>query len=304
MVQFAFAVWFSLVVVTWAADPPLTVAVLEFQAGDFDTRHVAENMSALLAVEFSQDEHFLTVERAELDKSLCEQVLGVSGVVSEASAAKVGQLTGARLLVVGRALKVDRDTVVIAKLISVETSRVFSEKVTLPPGGSSQEAAGKLAHRLAAAAASHRDALVAKGDDGARLAAVQKALEGKGRETVSVTIPEQHFGRPVIDPAAETEMGLLLQQCEFPLVDGRSAAKPAIEIVGEAFSERGVERSGLIACRARVEIKARRVADGAILAVDRQTGVAVDISEHVAAKRALQMASRELTLRLLPQLAH
>ena len=41
---------------------------------------------------------------------------------------------------------------------------------------------------------------------------------------------------------------------------------------------------------------------GDVIAVDRQTSVAVDIAEHVAAKTALQTGAAELAERLLPKL--
>ena len=114
-----------------------------------------------------------------------------------------------------------------------------------------------------------------------------------------MSIPEQHFGRPVVDPAAETELSLLLKECGFSLVDAKSSVKPDIEIIGEAFSERGLQKGALIACRARVEVKVRRVSDGVILSADRQVGVAVDLAEHVAAKSALQNAARALADRVI-----
>ena len=41
---------------------------------------------------------------------------------------------------------------------------------------------------------------------------------------------------------------------------------------------------------------------GNIIFVDRQSSVAVDIAEHIAAKAALQNGADELAERLLPQL--
>jgi hypothetical protein len=118
-----------------------------------------------------------------------------------------------------------------------------------------------------------------------------------------VKIAEQHFGQFVIDPAAQTELALLLQQCGFTVVDSVSTNKPAIEITGEAFSEFGMSKGNLKSCRARIEIKARDVASGNIISVDRQTSVAVDLAEHIAAKTALQDGAGELAERLIPKLA-
>ena len=115
-------------------------------------------------------------------------------------------------------------------------------------------------------------------------------------------IAEQHFGLHVIDPAAQTELSLILRQCGFTLADDSSTNRPAIEITGEAFSEFGMGKGNLKSCRARIEIKARDVASGNIIFVDRQTSVAVDIAEHIAAKTALQNGADELSERLLPKL--
>jgi ribosome maturation factor RimP len=78
--------------------------------------------------------------------------------------------------------------------------------------------------------------------------------------------------------------------------------KPDIEISGEALSEFGMRKGNLVSCKARVEIKARDRASGNIILVDRQTSVAVDLTEQVAAKTALQNAALELAERVLPKL--
>ena len=134
------------------------------------------------------------------------------------------------------------------------------------------------------------------------MAKIKKALGDKKLPVVSVKITEQHFGQHVIDPAAQTELSLILQQCGFTLVDDHSTNQPTVEITGEAFSEFGMRKGNLQSCRARIEIKARDVASGKILFVDRQTSVAVDLAEHVAAKTALQNGAGELAERDLPKL--
>jgi hypothetical protein len=63
-----------------------------------------------------------------------------------------------------------------------------------------------------------------------------------------------------------------------------------------------MRKGNLVSCRARIEIKAREVASGKILLLDRQTSVAVDLAEHIAAKTALQNGADELAERVLPKL--
>ncbi|NQU09166.1 hypothetical protein HQ590_00120 [bacterium] len=61
-----------------------------------------------------------------------------------------------------------------------------------------------------------------------------------------------------------------------------------------------MRKGNLVSCKARVELKLRSLPGGEVLAVDRQTSVAVDISEQMAAKTALQQAAAELAERLIP----
>lgn len=135
-----------------------------------------------------------------------------------------------------------------------------------------------------------------------RIAALKKSIRAGKLPSVRVKLPERHFGGPVADPAAETELGLLLQECGFQLVAADSETKPDVEITGEAFSALGMRKGNLTSCKARVEVQARR-RDGSIVAVDRQTSVAADIAEQTAAKTALQEAAFDLAERLLPKLA-
>ena len=160
-----------------------------------------------------------------------------------------------------------------------------------------------LAKKIAADVSGKGDTLVAKVETREdRIARIKKVLDGKKLPVVSVKISERHFGPQIIDPAAETELSLILQQCGFTLVDDNSTNKPAIEITGDAFSAYGMRKGNLISCKSRVEIKARDVATGNILAVDRQTSVAVDIAEQTAAKTALQNAADVLAERVIPKL--
>jgi ribosome maturation factor RimP len=63
-----------------------------------------------------------------------------------------------------------------------------------------------------------------------------------------------------------------------------------------------VRAGNLISVKARIEVKAVDQASGKIVAIDRQTTVAVDLTEQIAAKNALQEAGALLAERLLPKI--
>lgn len=287
----------------FAADAALTVAVFDFDSPDDAVRGLGPKIATLVGADLSAEPDLILVERAELEKALGEQELGLSGTVTPDSAAKVGQLTGAKILVTGRVFAVDNQTIIVAKVIGTETSRVYGEVVNGKPNAAITDLAAELAKKIAADVTQKSDTLVARVESPEdRIAKIKKELDGKKLPAISVSIAEQHFGQHVIDPAAQTELSSLLQQCGFTVVDGLSTNKADVEITGEAFSEFGLQKGNLKSCRARIEIKARDVASGNIISVDRQTSVAVDIAEHVAAKTALQNGAGELAERLLPKL--
>ena len=287
-----------------AANDVLTVAVFDFESKDEAVRDLGPKIATLINAHLSAEPRLITVERAELDKVLGEHELGLSGTVAADSAAKVGQLTGAKVLVTGRVFKADKNLIIVAKVIGTETSRVYGEMVQGADADALTELSGELAKKISKAVIDKGDTLVAKVESRAeRIAKFKQALAGKTLPAVSVKIAERHFGQPVIDPAAETELGKVLQECGFTLVDDKSKQKGDIEITGEAFSALGMRKGNLISCKARIELKAHDLEQRKLLVTDSQTSVAVDIAEHTAAKAALESAALDLAERLLPRLA-
>ncbi len=282
--------------------PVLTVAVLDFECKETDLGDAGAQMATLTTALLSAQPQLITVERAELAKSLSEAELSLSGTVSSDTAAKVGQLTGAKVLVTGRIFKAGKELLVVAKVISSETSRVYGEVVKGPTDSSMSDLATQLAEKIGKTVTEKADTLVAKvRTQEERIATMKQALKDAKRPKVRISIPERHYGAPASDPAAETELGLILTECGFTVLTDKSTEKADVEFVGEAFSTYGMRKGNLISCQARIEIKVIDKPTGRAIAIDRQTGMAVHLSEQIAAKTALQEAMAVLAERIVPK---
>jgi TolB-like protein len=286
-----------------AAPAILTVAVFDFESKDDAVRDLGPKVAMLVNATLSADPQLITVERAELEKVLGEQEVNMSVPVEPETAVKVGHLIGAKVLITGRVFMSDNELIIVAKIISSETGRVFGELVRGVPSASIAEISSELAKRIAPTIQQHADTFTAKVESrDERMAKIRAALKGKTLPSVSVNLPERHYGAPTVDPAAETELEKILQECGFKVLDEKSAAKADVEITGEAFSAFGMRKGNLLSCKARIELKAHS-RGGDLLVVDRKTSVAVDVAEQTAAKAALQNASLDIAESLLPKLA-
>jgi len=265
---------------------------------------MGEEFSLLLTQELSATHGIPLVDRAELDKGLAELELGDSGLVDVSTAAKIGNIIGAKVIVTGRMFQVQANTMVVTKIIGVETSRVFSQTVTIPKRGSMGEAATLLAIKIVEDLRGNGPHLVAKNElqqsPMEKLQGMVKDYDAKQFPVVSIHIDEMSMNKKVLDPAAETELGFLMQGAGFTLVDHVSTTTPPdVEIEGEAFSEFGLRKGNLVSSKGRVEVKAIERKTGKILVIDRAVVVAVDLSPEIAGKKALQNATAQLSERVV-----
>jgi len=262
------------------------------------------DLATLLEADLSTSEHVLTVEREDLGKILSEQELGKSGLVSADTAAKVGSLTGAEVLVTGRLFASGNQYMIVAKIMSTGTSRVYGVTAVANDLASLPQAAQELTGKIDGVLATHRDVLVPQVETPEqRLQRLRVILGQRPLPSVSVLIPERDYTQPTIDPAAQTEIMMLLEELGFQVIDpDKDHRKADIAITGEAFSELGTRHGNLVSSRGRIELKIMRNSNHELLWADRETAVAVDIGNRTAGKDALQKAAEKLVERMLPKL--
>lgn len=284
----------SLPIFSQESAPKLTVfsvGVLPFAETD-DTKSLGASASELVGTQLGMSGNLVLIERSSLDAVLSEQGLGLTGAVDPQSAAKLGNLLGAQILVTGRVFKAGKNTYCIAKAISTATGRSLPAQ-TQVNGDDWMNAAAKLATELDTSIAKNAADMAPKSETAeARIERLRKMVEGKTLPKVFIRIPEEHLSRIIPDPAVQTEIEFTLQKIGVTVVTNETEAE--IVVSGEAFSERAIQLGTLVSCRARCELTLTKKSVPGNKQVNRITTGAVDIAENTAAKQALQNAGAKL----------
>jgi hypothetical protein len=290
----------------------LTVAVLDFAADTPGSPDLGAQVAEILTASLSGTAGITLVDRSSLARTLQEQELNLSGVVSPEQATKVGEIAGARLLITGKAFIVGKKTFLAAKIIGTETSLVEPVLVTGDKDADVGELAVALAEKMSAKLREAGPRLVGDGDGSEPdpVPVLRERLAKRRLPVVSVRVDERHVtaspGR-AIDPAVEAELRLLLRECGLRVVEGDDAALAeagvSLVISGEAMSEFAARLGNLVSCSARAEVTVKHRKTGEVMFSHRETTRAVDLSEQIAGKTALQKAGRIVGLRILEHLA-
>jgi len=298
----------------WAA-PRSSVAVIPFTSTSTDDRSTATSVTDLVYAELTAKGVPL-VEREQLTNVMQEQGIAVISDEDESQAVKVGKLVAARFVIVGRVLTLGEDRVLVARLISVETTSMLALTSVADRKTGLTAAAKKLADDLADALAKRGEELAAtKRKEADPVEELLPALAGKKLPRVVLDIAERSGTVSTIDPAVETEVLFALQECGFTVLDADQMRKqrgpnwkadpgPTAEVIirGEGLLERSLRVGGMNSGRARVELKATDAKTGTILAVARGTASAMDVTPLIAAKTAAQKATRKLLKKFITRL--
>ncbi len=280
-----------------------TVAVYDFRSSAPRRAGYGNEIATLVTSDLATDTNLVMIERGQLDKALQEQAFGASGLVSADTAAKIGQMTGAKILVTGQIILTERGhLVIIADIIGTETGRLFAAQVQ---GGEdnlmnltsdlnqkiSQTINDQLTNLVAPAEESHEE----------RVELMVQSITGTNRPAVSVLI---HRPNPRIrSTTAETEFGALLLRAGFKVVDGQSDMKPDLEIIGVEDLSPGAAKDGFFMYHAVIDLTVRRRLTGELLAFEHEEASATDTAKSEASRATEVNAVDAVAAKVLPLLA-
>lgn len=303
----------------------ITVAIIDFESKAPGNPDLGKQLGDILTARLSIHDQFRLVERQKLQELLKEQQLNLSGMVDSGQAVKVGKMLGARIMVFGRAFIVDSDLYLVAKVVGTETSQVKGVIAKGKTESNLSDIIDQLADKLTDGLEKWAPNLLPKTEKFKnKIKILKEQLKGKELPAVAIMIPEVHINRRVVDPAAQTEMKNIFKKVGFTVieVDRKTTSKWArdfqkdpkkpippdfagvdVAITGEGFSEFGARISGLVSCLARLEVQATDCQSRRVIASERTTRRAVDLSEAIAGKTALQAAGHELAIKLIEKIA-
>ncbi len=294
----------------------ITVAIFDFESKAPGNPDLGQQLGDILTARLSIYNQFRLVERKKLEDLLKEHQLNLAGMVDTNQAVKVGKMAGAKIMVFGRTFTVDRDLYIVAKIVGTETSQVKGVIAKGNLESNLSDIINQLVDKLADGLEKWAPKLLPKTEEFQnKVKMLKRQLKGRELPTVAVMIPEVHINRPVADPAAETEIKKIFRQIGFNVIEAkrRTLEKLAkdfslvgvdIIITGEGFSEFGARIGGLVGCIARLEVQATERESHRIITSERTTRRAVDLSEAIAGKTALQAAGHELAIKLIEKIAN
>ncbi|MBI5205222.1 MAG: hypothetical protein HZA11_09920 [Nitrospirae bacterium] len=104
------------------------IAVLDFQlqGEGYETSDMGKIVAEWLITALVKEGRFDVIERMLLKKVLEEQKLGVSGIIDESSASKLGRVLGAKIVITGSIMKFQNVMEVNARIIEVESSSIIA----------------------------------------------------------------------------------------------------------------------------------------------------------------------------------
>ncbi|MEM9250954.1 MAG: CsgG/HfaB family protein [Planctomycetota bacterium] len=312
---------------------PIALAVYDFAvdevSGASSSDELADMIATVLSINLSDTDAFQVVDRQSMEHMLAEQQLALTGLSDTQQAVAVGRLIGADLIIIGRLMTVGESRLLTTKVVGVETTLMRGAMTRGRLNTSLDEMVFEAADKTTGVVRESGISLLPGATPADPVVELVERLSNRdGLPVFAVVIPEEHISRPNAlaatdqppDPAVETEIKRLLIEAGVELRDTphneladwlgayqrgdvstwpQTLADVDYIVIGEGLSESGGRLGQLQIAIARAEINVVSRAKGEIVVADRATTRAIDLSENIAAKTALQKAGHALATPIL-----
>ena len=284
---------------------PLTVAVYDFK-GDAEAATYGNNVTTLVTADLTTETNLVMLERSDLNKVLNEQSFGFSGMVNADAAAKIGQITGVKVLIAGQVIRTGNNRlVIVANIIGTETARLFAAKVEGAADNLlalTDDLSRKIARTICEQATNLVAPPVESRDE--RVARIIKSIEGTNRPSVLVNINAYNeHGDQWRENISSGELGAVLLKAGFKVMNDNSEQKPDILITGLASGGAGPAHGGLFSSGGFIEVTVQDRRSGRIVSYDHQGDTVTDVAQALAGAACSVKIADELAERILPLLA-
>jgi len=111
-----------------AVSGKIRLAVIDFEqkaTQEFQGKQIGEIVAEWLITSLVNTGRFEVVERAQMQKILKEQQLGLTGMISQETAAKVGEILGVKVIITGSVIQIGNTYDLNARLINVEDGSIL-----------------------------------------------------------------------------------------------------------------------------------------------------------------------------------
>lgn len=196
----------------------LSIAVLPFASKGIGRELGQIDLLDKVITELVNLNRFKVIERAQLEKILAEQQLGMSGVLDASTAAQIGKGIGVDAVMIGSITQGGNSVTIDARLIDTETATIISAKDAFVTGISLQS----LSQMISELAGKFRDDFPLAngyviGIDGNRLTLDLGLSNGlkKGRKCIIY-----REGAPIVHPVSGKVIGRMIDElCEVQVTD-------------------------------------------------------------------------------------
>lgn len=266
------------------------VTIFPFLPAEGKATPMERTVSDVIAARLDLNPAMYLLPKERLSALAREAGVDLGGRISEEEALRIGRLAGAHIMVVGRTRKVEREMVVVARVVGVQNAQSEEVFVSGSTVGRIRPLITELADGISRTIAeSGRDILSGVSGTEAAISSLKEKTARMELPAVYLQVHENYSGEPRVSPATREELLRFLRAGGIPLAPEKSAAE--VVIFGRSKGMPASSSGALVTSDIEIELRAVAPVRGELLAVVSTSHSAVDIFASTSATKAFREAT-------------